>query len=266
MIFCLSCGRANKPEIKTQNNSNLFSTNESIYIDQVLEAKKSAGEIPYSKIQFDHLEYDKKEKWFHHWGEYYHCFSKEMDAKGSVVIIKGNTESVEEEFKSKDFDFMKENFSNIKNFALATDREFCVYDLRIENLDNISQKANTEFLISIGHGVNGVLESQKDEELGVFSIYPYMFSEFQSPNIVMVDFINCQAGNDEESWKELFPDHSLFHIKDTDISAQKSLEYLNSEYLKAMLSASESIKCSELNKYNQAIVKTLNSNNKCSED
>lgn len=263
LIFCLGCGRAKNQEIQTQSNSNLFSANEGVYLDQVVEAKKEAGEISYSKIKFDEVEYDREKKVMHHWGDKYNCYSKDLNVRGSVLVIKGNTESVEEEFKSKDFDFMTENFKNIKNLTIASGREFCVYDLTVENLGNISSKENTEFLISIGHGVNGVLETQPIKDLGSFSIGPHSFYKFKSPHIVMVDFINCQAGSYEDQWRELFPEHSLFHIKDNDISAQKSLEYLNSEYLKALAVASDSIDCSVLNKYNKAILKKLSVDDKC---
>ena len=81
----------------------------------------------------------------------------------------------------------------------------------------------------------------------------------------MIDFINYQAGKDLEVWKDHFPDHSVFHIKNKDVSVDQARGYLNSEFLKALYVTSESLNCEKLNKSNKLLLDEMKQNSKCQE-
>ena len=214
-------------------------------------------------IYFDDLQYDEANDYYHATGNGYHCYSHDMEVRGRFYVLVGNTKSAEKEYKKNKKDFIKENFENLKNLAIATDRAFCIHDLSEESLELISNSQALEFLVIIGHGTKGLLETKPSNESKSKSIPADAFPVLVSDSLVMVDFIYCQAGTQKEKWRSKFPEHTIMHIKDEDVSISQAQNYLNSELLKAFAIASNDIDCDKLNENNKGIVDYLKIDNRC---
>ena len=98
-LLIFACGRLPEKESELEKNSNLFSTDESAYLKEIMEAKASSIPAVTEDIPFDEIEYDEENGYFHSSGDGYHCYAHEMQAKGKLYVLHGNTISIEEDYE-----------------------------------------------------------------------------------------------------------------------------------------------------------------------